>query len=88
MKEVGFVWVVGVQQSSHEFYGVLHQQEIYWLQRAKQLWLRDGDGDTRFFNSFASNGKKKNRIRKMMKHDTGTWHYEKAHIQKAHIQDF
>ena len=64
-----------------EYYGVLHQQEIYWQQRAKQFWLRDGDGNTRFFHSLASNRKKRNHSRRL-KDDMGTWHYGEGQIQK------
>ncbi|OMO77046.1 hypothetical protein COLO4_25383 [Corchorus olitorius] len=37
-------------------------QEIYWRQRAKMLWLKEGDRNTAFFHSFASQRKRDNRI--------------------------
>lgn len=41
-----------------EFLKLLEKQEVYWKQRAKQYWLKDGDQNTRFFHNYAS-GKKK-----------------------------
>ncbi|XP_074347681.1 uncharacterized protein LOC141686552 [Apium graveolens] len=37
-------------------------EEIYWKQRAKLFWLREGDDNTRFFHASASAKKKANKI--------------------------
>lgn len=33
---------------------LLLKEEIYWKQRAKQFWLKEGDKNTRFFNNMAN----------------------------------
>lgn len=43
---------------------ILLKEEIFWKQRAKITWLREGDYNTRFFHSMASLRKKKNSIKK------------------------
>lgn len=36
------------------------QEEIYWKQRAKLQWLKEGDGNTKFFHSMANGRKNRN----------------------------
>lgn len=48
---------VGVRkygESRWQYLRLLEKKEIFWRQRAKQLWLRDGDKNTRFFHKYAS----------------------------------
>ena len=52
----------------------LKQQEIYWQQRAKQFWLKDGDSNTKSFHAYASKRRQKNKIIKLQGPD-GEWHY-------------
>jgi len=33
---------------------LLHKEEIFWKQRAKTYWVRDGDTNTHFFHSIAT----------------------------------
>ncbi|KAL8125037.1 hypothetical protein AgCh_012638 [Apium graveolens] len=55
-----------------EFLKLLERQEIYWKQRSKQFWLREGDQNTRFFHKFASGRKKNNQIVRLKNKD-GEW---------------
>lgn len=48
---------------------LLLREEIYWKQRAKQFWLREGDKNTRFFHSMASARKKVKNISKLKRDD-------------------
>ncbi|XP_074328042.1 uncharacterized protein LOC141665954 [Apium graveolens] len=55
-----------------EYLKLLDRQEVYWKQRAKQHWLREGDKNTKFFHRYASNRRKNNRIDRLKDGD-GNW---------------
>lgn len=57
------------------YHDLLSQHEVYWKQRAKAFWLRDGDHITRFFHSTATARKKKNQISQLkdVNCDWQTW---------------
>ncbi|KAG9443780.1 hypothetical protein H6P81_015120 [Aristolochia fimbriata] len=38
------------------------QERIYWKQRARFKWVKEGDGNTKFFHAIASAHKRRNRI--------------------------
>lgn len=45
---------------------LLVQEDSFWRRRAKQFWMRDGDQNTRFFHTSATQRKKKNYISKLL----------------------
>jgi hypothetical protein len=47
------------------------QRDIYWKQRAHAHWMREGDRNTKYFHSFASERRRKNRITKLRTEDGG-----------------
>ncbi|XP_074356478.1 uncharacterized protein LOC141696197 [Apium graveolens] len=51
---------------------ILHQREIFWRQRAKQLWLQDGDQNSHFFHNYASARRRNNQITRL-KNEEGNW---------------
>ncbi|GMI80763.1 hypothetical protein HRI_001745600 [Hibiscus trionum] len=42
------------------------KDEVYWEQRARAIWLRNGDRNTSFFHRFASGRRQKNKIKKIV----------------------
>uniref|UniRef100_A0A803NUT8 Endonuclease/exonuclease/phosphatase domain-containing protein n=1 Tax=Cannabis sativa TaxID=3483 RepID=A0A803NUT8_CANSA len=51
---------------------VLLQREIFWKQRSKKLWLREGDQNSKFFHAKATSRRCNNAIQKL-KNDVGNW---------------
>ncbi|XP_074293711.1 uncharacterized protein LOC141620847 [Silene latifolia] len=45
------------------------QEEQYWRQRSRALWLKDGDRNTKFFHTRAGERKRKNFIAKLIDED-------------------
>ncbi|XP_031107282.1 uncharacterized protein LOC116011973 [Ipomoea triloba] len=48
------------------------KEETFWKQRAKQLWLKGADVNTKFFHRYASARKKKNSLSRL-KNNSGVW---------------
>lgn len=63
-----------------EFLKLLEKKEVYWKQRAKQFWLREGDKNSRFFHKYASGRKRHNQL-KRLKDREGNWHESKEEIK-------
>lgn len=59
---------------------LLEKKEIFWWQRAKQFWLRDGDKNTKFFHKYASTRKEHNKI-KRLKDENDEWKESDEEIQ-------
>ena len=50
------------QEAQKELFEALTQKEIFWRQRAKQLWLREGDYNSKYFHASARSRRISNRI--------------------------
>lgn len=60
---------IGVQEYLSErskLNELLAKEELYWKQRAKLFWLKEGDDNTRFFHASATTRKKANKITKLV----------------------
>lgn len=60
---------------------------MYWKQRGKSHWLREGDRNTSFFHSKASARRKMNWIHGLVDKQ-GTWQENKIIIQKIAVDHF
>ncbi|KAL0430466.1 UNVERIFIED_CONTAM: hypothetical protein Sradi_0672600 [Sesamum radiatum] len=63
------------------------REMIKWQQRSKIYWLKEGDGNTKFFHSYASVRRRQNFISRL-KDDEGVWRDAKADIHGVLLQYF
>lgn len=70
-----------------KYLNLLEKQEIFWKQRAKTFWLREGDQNTRFFHQFAST-RKRNNVLHRIKDNTGAWQETNAGIRDVIVDYF
>ncbi|KAM6600853.1 hypothetical protein CsatA_020462 [Cannabis sativa] len=60
------------KEAETELFEVLTQKEVFWRQRSKQLWLQEGDKNSKFFHATASSRRRMNAIDKLQCED-GSW---------------
>ncbi|XP_062100071.1 uncharacterized protein LOC133805941 [Humulus lupulus] len=51
-----------MQEASSSMFEILTQQEIFWKQRCKQLWLREGDNNSKYFHASTRIRRRNNQI--------------------------
>ncbi|WOH14642.1 hypothetical protein DCAR_0934162 [Daucus carota subsp. sativus] len=80
----------GVQQYNEErdkYLRLLEKREIFWSQRAKQFWLKNGDQNSRFFHSFANGRRKQNQL-KGLRNANGEWTDDDKEMQNIVVNYF
>lgn len=65
---------------------LLTQKEIYWKQRSRVQWLREGDNNTKFFHAYASNRRRRNLIQSLKYDDN--WIHNINDITHIFTQNF
>lgn len=60
------------EKYKHKYFALLKNHDIYWRQRAKIFWLREGDINSKYFHAIASGKRKKNKIERLQD-DIGVW---------------
>lgn len=70
-----------------EFLNLLEQQEVYWKQRSKQFWLREGDQNIKKFHKFASGRRKQNQVTKL-KDSNGEWKEDREGVRQIITEYF
>lgn len=65
---------------------LLLKEEVFWKQRSKVFWLKEGDKNTHFFHAMATSRKRSNSILKLKK-DDGSWISSEASIKEM-IRDY
>ena len=78
-EKLGELRNIGLLDTDNEVHSVkkeleemLHREEIWWKQRSRITWLKEGDRNTRYFHLKASWRAKKNKIKKLKKNDGST----------------
>ena len=57
------------------------RKELYWCQKARINWLKEGDNNTKFFHASVEGRRKRNKISILEKND-GSWCSSKGEIEK------
>ncbi|KAL9676760.1 hypothetical protein QQ045_004979 [Rhodiola kirilowii] len=65
----------------------LAQEELLWRQRSRIEWLREGDSNTKFFHTRASQRKKKNTVEKI-KGNNNSWITDEVEICEEVVKHF
>ena len=71
--------ILEYKQCCEDLNYVLHHQHVFWKQRAKKHWLKEGDVNSRIFHASTSARKQKNTI-KHLKDETCNWNRTKKEL--------
>ncbi|XP_060965403.1 uncharacterized protein LOC133034352 [Cannabis sativa] len=72
------------KEAETELFEVLTQKEVFWRQRSKQLWLQEGDKNSKFFHATASSRRRMNAIDKLQCED-GSWVGRESNYIGCHV---
>ena len=80
-------WSVEIRALRRELNELLDDEELFWGQRAKAHWLKEGDRNTKYFHAHASDRRKQNTILGIWD-EYGRWCGEKESIAQAAVAYF
>ncbi|GMY22458.1 hypothetical protein FCV25MIE_17699 [Fagus crenata] len=66
---------------------LLHQDEIHWRQRSREVWLAAGDKNTRYFHQKAKQRRGKNMVKGLLD-SNGVWCEEETRVGAMAVQYF
>ncbi|KAL0456837.1 UNVERIFIED_CONTAM: putative mitochondrial protein [Sesamum latifolium] len=75
------------QTTKAELTKLIIQEEVYWKQRSKVLWLKEGDRNSSFFHAKASRRHQNNSVRKLRRSD-GSWAVSGEEVQQCITEYF
>lgn len=58
------------------------EEEMFWKQKSRATWLKEGDRNTNFFHATTKQRRARNRVTKLKRSD-GTWAETKERIEKV-----
>lgn len=78
---------VQVTKCHQEWEDLCKQEEIFWRQKSRVQWLKEGERNTRFFHRSTMANRVHNRI-SVIKDERGILHNSHAEIEKALVKHF
>ena len=70
-----------------EYQGILEQEEIFWQQKSRNCWLKDGDKNTKFFHLSTIIRRRRNKI-EGFKRDDGSWMEDIGELKAEAVRYF
>ena len=74
----------GLQNELNEW---LYRSEVLWRQKSRELWLKEGDKNSRFFHLSTIVRRRRNTI-EAVKNNAGDWVIEPNEIRNLFLENF
>ena len=76
-----------LRKTQDELNGLLEKDEVYWRQRSRVSWMREGDKNTKFFHAQCNEMRQHNFI-KGIRDEHGVWQTKKSRAIDVAIDYF
>ena len=76
-----------IRRLENQINGMLMDEEIYWRQRSRAEWLKEGDKNTKYFHLKASARRRKNKIWGI-ENSHGQWTEDQGEVEKEFCEYF